>query len=685
MALPATGGTVTVADGVWKIDSPLQLNGVNNFNLVGQSLNAQLMFTGAGQMWFGSAAGVSNATISTLTINASTLDPASPQPAMRFDNAQNVSFNNNHILGDQNGSLPAVFFEGGSNNQILNNTITSSQGGSPLQLNALGGTPSSGFVVSQNTFDSSNLLLIGLNNTKVTNNYFSNQTLGNYIGIFIVGPYAGTSQNITIDGNTLDGNNGAVISGLPQDPGGTSNIDGFSITNNIIKGAGSLIALQSYDPGNFTDNTLIGSNKTNVTITGNQLSSFAGSTIDIRGGAGSVDKVLVQSNTLQNLTGMQNVITEDADTTNATILNNIATILNQGVPVTNPPPPAGTTADMILRHGAYGDYEIYNIGNNSLLGAYYLGQVGTDWAFVTLGRFNGSDTTDMLLRNSTGAFEVYDISNNNITNAASLGAVGLNWQVAGFADFNGDGMTDMMLRNSNTGAFEIYNIRNDMIINAAASGTVGLNWQVGGFGNFSSVPGETDMIMRNTSTGGLEVYFNNNQSIGAAFMGTVGLEWQIIGVGNFSSIPGESDMMMRNTKTGGLEVYDIANNQITGAAFIGTVGLDWQFAGIAPIHGPGASDLVLRNVNTGAFEVYDIANNQLSGAAALGAVGLDWQTGSIAAAPPSASMGSSDASTSQLVQAMAGFGGGSGAADSLNAAAVGADTSQQTFLTAPHA
>jgi probable HAF family extracellular repeat protein len=33
----------------------------------------------------------------------------------------------------------------------------------------------------------------------------------------------------------------------------------------------------------------------------------------------------------------------------------------------NPPPPGGTTADMILRHGADGFYEIYDIGNNSLL------------------------------------------------------------------------------------------------------------------------------------------------------------------------------------------------------------------------------------------------------------------------------------------------------------------------------
>src|SRR6516225_2589183 len=189
----------------------------------------------------------------------------------------------------------------------------------------------------------------------------------------------------------------------------------------------------------------------------------------------------------------------------------------------NPSPPAGTTADMILRHGADGTYEIYDIGNNSVLAAYQLGQVGTDWAFVTLGGFNGSDTSDMLLRNSnTGAFEVYDISNNNITNAASLGTVGLNWQVAGFADFNGDGMTDMMLRNSNTGAFEIYNISDNMIINAA-------------------------------------------------FVGTVGLDWQFSGVGNFSGL-GESDMLLRNSNTGGLEVYDIANNAITNAAFIGTIG-----------------------------------------------------------------------------------------------------------------
>src|SRR5215831_17543913 len=50
---------------------------------------------------------------------------------------------------------------------------------------------------------------------------------------------------------------------------------------------------------------------------------------------------------------------------------------------------------------------------------------------------------------------------------------------------------------------------------------------------------------------------------------------------------------------------------------------------------------------------------------------------SSAAAATSRSMGSLDGSTSQLVQATAGFGGGSGAVDSLNTAP--ADTSQQTL------
>jgi hypothetical protein len=162
-------------------------------------------------------------------------------------------------------------------------------------------------------------------------------------------------------------------------------------------------------------------------------------------------------------------------------------------------------------------------------------------------------------------------------------------------------------------------------------------------------------------------------------MGTVGLDWQIIAAGNFSSVPGITDMIMRNTNTGGMVIYDINNNQVTSAYFIGAVGLDWQFAGVAPVRTASESDLVLRNVNTGAFQVYDIAFNALIGSTSLGAVGLDSQLGGCA---PSSPTGSPGDSTSQLIQAMAGFGSG-GVGDSSNPAFGTEALQQQEFLTTP--
>src|SRR5439155_702516 len=156
-----------------------------------------------------------------------------------------------------------------------------------------------------------------------------------------------------------------------------------------------------------------------------------------------------------------------------------------------------------------------------------------------------------------------------------------------------------------------------------------------------------------------------------------------MGFGNFSSL-GDNDMILRNVNTGGVEVYDLSNNAITGAAFMGTVGLNWQFSGVGNFSGLGESDMLLRNANNGGLEVYDIADNQITNAAFIGTVGLDWQLGGFAVDPPASSMGNSG-STSQLVQAMAGFGGSGGAGESLNPAFLGVDTSQQPLLTTPHA
>src|SRR5262249_9536246 len=47
----------------------------------------------------------------------------------------------------------------------------------------------------------------------------------------------------------------------------------------------------------------------------------------------------------------------------------------------NPAPPAATTANMVLRNAgnSTASYQIYNLGTNSILAGYALGQVGNDW------------------------------------------------------------------------------------------------------------------------------------------------------------------------------------------------------------------------------------------------------------------------------------------------------------------
>ena len=103
----------------------------------------------------------------------------------------------------------------------------------------------------------------------------------------------------------------------------------------------------------------------------------------------------------------------------------------------NPPPPAGTTADMFMEQTSSGTYEIYDIGNNAILAAYPLGQILPQLQVAGLGGFDGTDTSDMLMRDMTnGDLQIDDVSNNNITLEVAIGQVGLEWTVSGFGDFS---------------------------------------------------------------------------------------------------------------------------------------------------------------------------------------------------------------------------------------------------------
>jgi len=183
-----------------------------------------------------------------------------------------------------------------------------------------------------------------------------------------------------------------------------------------------------------------------------------------------------------------------------------------------------------------------------------------------------------------------------------------------------------------------------------------------------------------------------------------GQDWEVLGFGHFNSQFG-LNMIVRNINSASPKlfqqvwIYDVVQTAGNYAAqlstavtpgqmpgVLGGIGLDWKVAGIAPVNVAllTTNDLVMRNTTTGAFQVYNIQDDVLTGTAALTPpVSKPIAPSSTVGGMAIDLSGPTQGSTSQLVQAMAGFDGGSGAAGGANAAPLAADTSQQSFLAAP--
>src|SRR5262249_61979785 len=66
--------------------------------------------------------------------------------------------------------------------------------------------------------------------------------------------------------------------------------------------------------------------------------------------------------------------------------------------------------------------------------AAFVGPAGLDGRFAGVAPFHSPGASDLVLRNvNPGQFEVYDIAANTLIGAASLGTVGLDWQLGGLA------------------------------------------------------------------------------------------------------------------------------------------------------------------------------------------------------------------------------------------------------------
>jgi hypothetical protein len=295
--------------------------------LQGSSLNAQLIFS-TGSLKIGAeGTDIFDVTISTVTVDQSSAD-INADGAVQLWQCNSCELSDSVLYGHSNGSVAVFNTQGGSDGRILRNKfISRSAGGSQLQINPLGDSSNSGFLVANNELDSVNILIIGANNIHVTSNYMHNQTLGNFIAMMFTSVTTPTS-NLLFDYNIIEataggGNQGAVISGIPQDPGLSGVIENITIDHNTLRG-GPIIAANVYDPECLVTCPAI-SQTYNIQITNNRFESPLGgySVIDVSGGGtGSVNGAWIDGNILSSEFGQRNMILQDNHSYNVRIGSN---------------------------------------------------------------------------------------------------------------------------------------------------------------------------------------------------------------------------------------------------------------------------------------------------------------------------------------------------------------------------
>jgi hypothetical protein len=389
-----------------------------------------------------------------------------------------------------------------------------------------------------------------------------------------------------------------------------------------------------------------------------------------------------------------------------------------------------TSASMIVRTATPNAvYNIYNLGQNQMLAAATpIGAIGDNWNFAGPGAVDWDfaiSTIDLFVSRPNAAinandFFVYNISGNALTGSKSLGSIGQPWQVAGFGYFvrSDFGQADMMMSGVVTPGqvtYRLYDTENNQFVSGGVVAVVGDNFKTAGFGTYATPDSFAGLMVLKDSTSAtmLAYAFRNGALVNLPaqqnFAG-IGSDWTVVGFGNFSSqFP--LGMITRYSGTNPtlqnefliydiIQTFDQNNTPIYTAALSGvnngvliapnTVGSNAVLAGFAPISATPSvervpADMVLRDTITGKFYVYDIKDDALTFSGELpqlstSPIPASWTVGGIA---PDFSATTGSGSASQLVQAMAGFGGDSGAAAGLNAAPLGADASQQQFLAAP--
>lgn len=140
-------------------------------------------------------------------------------------------------------------------------------------------------------------------------------------------------------------------------------------------------------------------------------------------------------------------------------------------------------SDILMQNKINGGVFIWNITDNNVSGAGFVGSVGvnSDWEIKDTGYFNNDNYSDILWQNAnTGEVAIWNIVNNAVSNAGFVGSVGSksNWEIQNAGLYNADSYSDILWHNSATGEASIWNVSNNVLSGVASLGAPPTQWGI---------------------------------------------------------------------------------------------------------------------------------------------------------------------------------------------------------------
>ncbi len=272
--------------------------------------------------------------------------------------------------------------------------------------------------------------------------------------------------------------------------------------------------------------------------------------------------------------------------------------------------------------------------------------------------FDGSGTSDVLLRNETGVTYLWSMNGATVSAGTTTTVqVGNNWQIEGIGDFDGNGTSDILWLYENAAdAGDGFNGISYVSFQNGAVDTGGgvvqqlTGWSIVGVADFTG-DGKSDVLYRSDTTGQtyLDVMYGSDidwSTSGFTSAQVTDTNWTVAAVDDFDG-DGMADVLWRYSNAadasdglnGTLYEWTMNGTNVVGSGLLSQQASgDWQVAGTGDFDGNGAADILFRYHNAAnasdplnglTYVGFMDGTTVTSGAPTQWQVGEDWQLATI--------------------------------------------------------